>query len=116
MAPHLGSGYIHGVVGLLSISLQGVKLFRKTVLAYNSWVQEPDTNSVGLGDDGFKVSPGGDKKLKIGILWSDEIVKPHPPIQRALQEVAKKMMEVKNVEVVEWTPYKNDLAWEIIVS
>lgn len=88
----------------------------KTVLAYKPWVQDPALIPLGWRDQSFNASLGGHKKLKIGILWSDDIVKPHPPVRRALQEVADKLKALKDVETVEWKPYKHDLAWEIIVS
>lgn len=116
MAPNLGSGHVNGVVGPLSTSLQGVKLFMQIVLAYKPWVQDPTLIPLAWREENLNLSPAGDKKLKIGILWSDGIVKPHPPIQRGLQETANKLKSVKGIEVVEWTPYKHDLAWEIIVS
>lgn len=116
LAPNLGSGHINGVVGPLSTSLQGVKLFMEIVLAYKPWIQDPTLIPLAWREENLNLSPAGDKKLKIGILWSDGIVKPHPPIQRGLQETANKLKSVKGIEVVEWTPYKHDLAWEIIAS
>ena len=104
------------MVGPLSTSLQGVKLFMKTVLAYKPWVQDPTLVPMAWRDELFKFASDGDTKLKIGILWSDEIVKPHPPVQRALREMVNKLMNVKGIEVVEWKPYNHDLAWEILVS
>lgn len=56
------------------------------------------------------------KKLKVAVLWDDGVVKPHPPVLRALNEVVEKLKAKGNVEVVEWKPYKHDLAWEIIVG
>ena len=116
LAPHLGSGYIYGVIGPLSTSLQGVKLFMKTVLNYKPWVQDPTLIPLPWRDEHFKPPSERGKKLKIGIIWSDEIVKPHPPVQRALREMVIKLTKVKGIEVVEWKPYKHDLAWKIIVS
>lgn len=56
------------------------------------------------------------KKLKVAVLWDDGVVKPHPPILRALDEVVSKLKQTENVEIVDWKPYKHDLVWEIIVS
>lgn len=54
--------------------------------------------------------------MKVGVLWDDGVVKPHPPIMRALKEVVGKLKNVSGVEVVDWKPYKHDLAWDIISS
>ena len=56
------------------------------------------------------------KKLKIGVIWHDGIVKPHPPVLRALREVVDKLKNVPSFEIVEWKPYKHDEAWKIISS
>lgn len=55
------------------------------------------------------------RKLKVAVMWDDGVVKPHPPVTRALKDVVKKLKESENIEVVDWTPWKHDLAWEIIV-
>ena len=51
--------------------------------------------------------------MKIGGIWSEEIVTPHPPVRRALREVVSKLREVEGFEIVDWKPYKHDEAWEI---
>lgn len=43
-------------------------------------------------------------------------MKPHPPITRALKEVAAKLQDIPEIEASTWTPYKHDEAWEIIAS
>lgn len=116
LAPHLGSGYINAVTGPLSTSLEGVKLFMKTVLAFKPWLLDPALIPLPWRDEEFNFSANGRRKLKVGVMWSDGIVKPHPPIQRALQEVVDGLKNVSAVEVVQWEPYKHDLAWEIAAS
>jgi amidase len=61
-------------------------------------------------------SEDGKPKLKVGILWHDGVVMPHPPITRALKEIADRLKGVASVAIVDWKPYKHDLAWEIISS
>lgn len=41
------------------------------------------------------------KKLKIGLIWNDGVVQPHPPIIRALKATAKQLMAAGH-EVVNW--------------
>ena len=45
----------------------------------------------------------------------DGIVQPHPPVQRALEEVAIKMLGNELIDVVHWEPTGSEEAWEIIV-
>jgi len=56
------------------------------------------------------------KKLKVAVLWDDGVVKPHPPVIRALKQVVDKLSGVEGVEIVKWKPYKHDEAWKIIAS
>ncbi|CAN6600798.1 hypothetical protein TRVA0_001S09406 [Trichomonascus vanleenenianus] len=63
----------------------------------------------------------GVKKLRIGILRDDGIAMPHPPVQRALEEVASKLRAAKEVdgieiELVEVAPYDHKRAWDIIMG
>lgn len=67
-------------------------------------------------DDISHLSKSNGKKLKVGVLWDDGVVKPHPPVIRAISEVVSKLKESPNIEVVDWKPYKHDEAWEIIAS
>lgn len=52
------------------------------------------------------------KTLKIGVMWSDGIVKPHPPIHRALSQVANALKSV-GFEVVNWEPKEHDHCWKL---
>ena len=49
-------------------------------------------------------------------MWHDNVVTPHPPITRALQEVVSRLQTLPNVEVVDWKPHLHDEAWAIISS
>ncbi|KAI1960812.1 hypothetical protein LOZ58_003885 [Ophidiomyces ophidiicola] len=53
------------------------------------------------------------KPLKIAIEWDDGVVKPHPPVLRALREVAEACKKA-GMEVVDWQPYDHRTAWDII--
>ncbi|KAI9831132.1 MAG: hypothetical protein M1819_005220 [Sarea resinae] len=109
VSPMPGSEHIVAVIGPLSTTLEGVKVFMKTIIDTKPWLIEPS-----LLPFEWKPPPPI-KKLKVAILWSDGVVKPHPPIIRALKDVAEKLKSA-GVEVVDWKPYKHDLAWEIIAS
>ena len=111
-----GSEHIVPVIGPLSTSLEGIKVFMKTIIDAKPWLREPSL----LPFEWKPVDPEtfrlDGRKLKVGVLWSDEVVKPHPPVLRALKEVAEKLKSVESVELVDWKPFKHDEAWEIIAS
>ena len=115
LVPHLGSGYIYGVIGPLSTSLSGVDLFMKSVIDSKPWLQDPTLVPLPWRGNQLKLSTTGHETLKIGVMWSDGVVEPHPPIKRALATLVEKLRRMQGVEVVEWKPYKHDLAWELIV-
>ena len=109
-----GSDHIISVAGPLSTSLGGIKLFMKTIIAAKPWLLEPSLLPFPWKEE--ETYFPSDKKLKIAILWDDGVVKPHPPVTRALNEVSTKLKSLPNVEVIDWKPYKHDEAWTIISS
>ncbi|KAI4122642.1 MAG: hypothetical protein LQ338_005690 [Usnochroma carphineum] len=116
-ATMLSEEQIVAVIGPLSTSLEGIKLFMKTVLSAKPWLTEPSCVPIRWRDQKSHLPTShNNKKLRIAVLWSDGIVKPHPPITRALKEVASRLQDVSGIEVSTWQPYKHDEAWEIIAT
>lgn len=110
-ATMFGSEQILPTFGPLSTSLEGCKLFMKTVIDAKPWLKEPSLLPFPWNEaDAFR-----GKTVKIAVLWDDGVVRPHPPVTRALKRVVEKLMATSNVEIVEWTPYKHEEAWAIIV-
>jgi amidase len=109
-----GQEQIVACIGPLSTSLGGIQIFMKTVIAAKPWLKEPSLLPFEWKDMKPPWEEGG-KKLKVAVLWEDGVVKPHPPVTRALQEVVGKLKSNAKFELVDWQPYKHDLAWEIIV-
>lgn len=110
-ATMMGQEQIVPTIGPLSTSLEGCKLFIKTIIDAKPWYQEPSLLPFPWKEgDLFK-----GKKLKVAVLWDDGVVKPHPPVTRALKQIVEKLEGKENIDIVEWKPYKHDLAWEIIV-
>ena len=108
-----GQEQVVAVLGPLSTSLGGVKLFMKTVLAAKPWLNEPSLIPMPWRDqETYFPTIAGGKKLKVAVLWDDGIVKPHPPVVRALREVADKLKAIEGIELVDWQPYDHDEACE----
>ncbi|KAE9373330.1 amidase [Stipitochalara longipes BDJ] len=108
-----GADPIPGVIGPMSTSLEGIKLFMKTVVNSNPWLSEPALIPLPWNSD-YQVS--SNKPLKIAVMLDDGVVRPHPPITRALREAVAHLKMIPNIEVVEWKPYLHDEAWAIISS
>ena len=77
-----------------------------TYLRYEPWVK--DNYLVPLPWRSVTLPP----KLKIAVLWDDGIVRPHPPITRALKEVKAKL-EAAGMEIVNWVPEGHDECWNL---
>ena len=113
-ATMLSQEQIVAVTGPLSTSLEGIKLFMNTVIAGQPWLVEPSCLRMPWRDQ--EAYLGTPKKLKIGILWDDGVVKPQPPVIRALNEVKAKLTGFSDIDMVDWIPYKHDAAWEIVAN
>ena len=113
-ATMLSQEQIVAVIGPLSTSLEGIKLFMRVVLAAQPWLTEPSCIPIPWRESDNHL--GNPKKLKIGILWDDGVVEPHPPITRAMQMLIGKLEEFDDIEVVHFPALQHDKAWEIIAN
>ena len=105
----LSQEQIVAVLGPLSTSLEGIKLFMKTVIAAKPWLTEPSLLPLPWADQKYFHTG-----IKVAVMSHDGVVQPHPPVTRALNQVVGRLSGVPGVEVVDWKPYKHDEAWEII--
>ncbi|KAK6853884.1 hypothetical protein PG995_010696 [Apiospora arundinis] len=108
-----GPEVIKGTIGPLSTSLSGIRLFMKTAIAGQPWLNSPDIVAMEWKNT-FELFVK--RKLKVAIMWDDEVVFPHPPINRALRQIALKLKMSDSVVVVDWEPLEHDRAWSIIAG
>ncbi|KAL8724141.1 MAG: hypothetical protein Q9166_008114 [cf. Caloplaca sp. 2 TL-2023] len=90
---------IAAVIGPLGTSLEGLKLFLKTLLSAQPWLQEPAL--LPIPRNPYRIVP--QKPLKIGIMSNDGVVQPHPPITCALKTIASRLAAVPNITTLEWS-------------
>lgn len=107
-----GADAIPGVIGPLSTSLEGLKLFMSTIIDSRPWLSEPALIPMPWNYN----TCSSTKPLKIGVMWHDKVVRPHPPISRALREVITRLDSIPNIKVVNWEPHLHSEAWAIISS
>ncbi|KAF2811031.1 amidase [Mytilinidion resinicola] len=106
-----GADTIDSVPGPLSTSLSGIKLFMKAVLDARPWLTEPAIVPISW-DSNLALTDR--QPLKVAVMWHDGVVKPHPPVTRALSSVVEKLRSLSNVTIVDWKPHLHDEAWAII--
>ncbi|KAH3671165.1 hypothetical protein OGAPHI_000876 [Ogataea philodendri] len=104
-----GQESVKSSIGPLAQHLSDIELFMSSYVGAKPWLQDATLYRIPWK----KVDV--DKQLTVGIMRSDGVVKPHPPILRGLEFVEKKLIEA-GVKVVEWEPYKCDELWEIVSS
>ncbi|KAH8592815.1 glutamyl-tRNA amidotransferase-like protein subunit A [Bisporella sp. PMI_857] len=91
-----GMENIIGVVGPMANHVNDLRLFQTAALANEPWNYEPTIVRMPWGP-----SPDLPSKLKVGIIWNDGVVQPHPPVTRAL-ELVKEKLEKAGHEVISW--------------
>jgi amidase len=106
-----GADSVETVLGPLSTSLDGLKMFMKTIIDSEPWLTEPALIPMPWRSYALP----RDRPLKIGVLWHDGVVRPHPPITRALGTVTERMKSI-GITVVNFSPYLHDEAWAILSS
>jgi amidase len=109
-----GADSITTVIGPLSSSLAGISLFMQTVIEAEPWLLEPSL--IPMPWTTPNIVPTSSSPLKIGILWHDEVVLPHPPITRALKQFIASIECIPHVQICNFSPYKHDEAWAITAS
>lgn len=93
-------------------SLQTITAITKTVIDAEPWTIDPRCLPIPWREEAFQEVQS--RKLVFGLLIDDGVVKVHPPIRRALLEVAEKLRAAGH-EVVEWDPAGHQESINIMV-
>ncbi|CRG82703.1 Putative amidase C550,07 [Talaromyces islandicus] len=102
-----GMQNIIGVIGPLALSLEDIELFCVAALKNDPWKYEP-----ALLDIPWKREVDIPKKLKVGIMWSDGVVQPHPPITRALKQVVAELQNQGHT-IIDWNPQLHHSIYDV---
>ena len=116
-ATMLGEEQVIPVIGPISRSLEGIKTFMKTIIDQKPWLLDSSMLPLPWKTTSLlRTDSSGRKKLRVGILADDGIVKPHPPLLRCINTLVEKLKSNTDIDIVEFPPYKHDEAWRIIHS
>ncbi|KAI6351324.1 hypothetical protein MCOR25_010012 [Pyricularia grisea] len=102
-----GQTTYRSAVGYMGTSIDGLNLMLQSVLSTNPWVKDPAVLPLPYRQDVMRDylgrSPSQGKPLKLGILWRDGIIEPHPPVTRAITMVYDALKKAGH-STVDWCP------------
>ncbi|KAH6962456.1 amidase signature domain-containing protein [Ilyonectria sp. MPI-CAGE-AT-0026] len=101
-----GREQIPSTIGPMSTSIGGLEMLMKVVISSKAWALDPSIPPVEWRDNvDWLEKPNGSRKLRVGVMWDDGIVTPHPPVRRALRTIVDRLRQHDDVEVVDWKPF-----------
>ncbi|EFY93838.1 general amidase [Metarhizium acridum CQMa 102] len=103
-----GQNTYRSTVGFLSTSLDGLELIFRGILSTKPWLNDPAVVPIAfrqaiIDDYTCRVELNGLVKeskqpLKLGVLWTDGIVQPHPPVTRGLNILVAALKQAGHLE------------------
>lgn len=102
-----GQESISSVLGPMSNSLSGIKVFTKAILDAKPWLRDPLVLRKGWSETEYAlVRHGNGDQLCFAIMWDNGVVKPHPPLHRAM-ELTQRALEAAGHKVINWEPHRH---------
>ncbi|KAL5877068.1 hypothetical protein ACKVWC_006224 [Pyricularia oryzae] len=102
-----GQTTYRSAVGYMGTSVDGLNLMLKSVLSTKPWAKDPAVVPLPYREDMMRDYlgrlPSQGKPLKLGILWRDGIIEPHPPVTRAMTMVYDALNRTGH-KTVDWCP------------
>ncbi|KAF2453815.1 putative general amidase GmdA [Lineolata rhizophorae] len=96
-----GQNSILSVVGPLATSIRSLRLVTKALLGAEPWMYDPLVLEMPWRVE--QEERARDRKLVFGVYRDDGVVRPTPPVRRAIDHTAQRMRDLGH-EVIEWTP------------
>ncbi|KAL2367015.1 hypothetical protein RJZ56_000102 [Blastomyces dermatitidis] len=90
-----GQESVLSVNGPMAATLDSIKLFSSVVTNSEPWLRDPKCIPIPWRAVERK------QRLKLAVLWDDGIVRPTPPVRRAMRETVDKLRKAGH-EVVDW--------------
>lgn len=112
-----GQESVTSVLGPMSNSISGLKIFVKAILDGRPWDLDPLVPRLPWNQAAYElVEHGSGGRLCFGLLLHDQHTMPHPPIIRALEAVREALTNAGH-QVIDWSPYRHkelyDVQWLI---
>ncbi|KAH6630671.1 amidase signature domain-containing protein [Chaetomium sp. MPI-SDFR-AT-0129] len=120
-----GQNTYRSTVGFLSTSIGGLELALRSTLSTKPWISNPAVVPIPFREDELslvreRADANGRARepylpLKLGVLWTDKTVGPHPPVLRGVHTVVNALREAGH-RVVNWDPPLQATAKRVHVS
>ncbi|KAH9832442.1 Amidase enzyme [Teratosphaeria destructans] len=112
-----GQQIVPSVIGPMAHTIEDLRLLFKTVLQLEPWTGDPSClpipwQSSAESEARRKIAA---KTLTLGILRSDGVVRPHPPVSRAMDEAAA-LLRANGIRLIDWHPPPHTEAFQILWS
>ncbi|KAL1673882.1 amidase signature domain-containing protein [Schizophyllum commune] len=109
---YLGQG---ASLGPMSRSLSGLVEFVKAVTNGNLSDVDPKVVEMPWREELYQLKRIGGRETKLCIAYydSDEVVRPHPPVRRAIQMIVDALRKAGH-NVVKWEPYQHGYAYDTL--
>ncbi|KIV95233.1 hypothetical protein PV10_02910 [Exophiala mesophila] len=98
---------VRPVAGPMANSLSSIELFMEAYSTLEPWMVDPAIQPLPWN---YELARLPKERLRIGYLVDDGVVAPHPPIQRAMHDVVRKLRQCGH-EVVEWDASEHKAAY-----
>ena len=98
------------VNGPMAKNLDDMIFYSKAVVDAQAWLVDPKVLPIPWRPVERK------SKLRIAVLWNDGIVRPTPPVTRALSETVEKLKAAGHEIVGTWDPLLHSKGIELLVS
>ncbi|RDW77691.1 hypothetical protein BP6252_05744 [Coleophoma cylindrospora] len=106
-----GQEHVPSAIGPMTRSLSSMTTITKAVIDAEPWMLDPRVSPIPWRESVYEEIQS--RPLVIGIMMDDGVVKVHPPIERALNELAEKLKKAGH-ELVPWEPSLHQECIEIM--
>ncbi|KAJ0414276.1 amidase signature domain-containing protein [Aspergillus carlsbadensis] len=90
------------VAGPMARSLSTIEYFMQSLLDSNPWNLDPGCIPIPWRKE-LAAPPPPTRKLKLGIVYDDGVVRPQPPVMRAMRETARRLKDAGHQGTNLWT-------------
>ncbi|OBZ78579.1 Acetamidase [Grifola frondosa] len=102
-----GQESISSSLGPMANSLSAVKIFTKAIIDAKPWRKDPLAVHKAWSDGEYALSEhGSGGKMCFAIMWDNGVIKPHPPLVRAMK-MTKLALEAAGNTVIDWEPHRH---------